>query len=192
MEVDQLLRELTATHEAASHIIDDTQLRAYHDNMLLLMRKMREFVELIEFENDDMWRVFDEIIAHELYNISNLEQVVEMARLGYEMELPYKSFWAAIVNIALLKHSEFAFFDSDSSLNTDGKGSQALIDLVFYIVKSQRQAAKSNTEEDKQLAMNDADFSETASSTASRLIWLDVDLLPLSLKGSKSKLVRKA
>ena len=40
--------------------------------------------------------------------------------------------------------------------------------------------------------MNDADFSETTSSTASRLIWLDVDLLPESLKGSKSKLVRKA
>ena len=73
MEVDQLLRELTAMHEAANHIIDDTQLRSYHDSMLLLMRKMREFVELIEFENDEMWRVFDEIIAHELYNIGSLE-----------------------------------------------------------------------------------------------------------------------
>ena len=59
---------------------------------------------MIEFENEDLWRVFDEIIANELFDITNLEQVVEMARIGYEMELPYKSFWAAIVNIALLKH----------------------------------------------------------------------------------------
>ena len=59
-----------------------------------------------------------------------------MARLGYEMELPYKSFWAAIVNITLLNHSEFVFFDPDDNLSTSSKSSQALIDLVFYIVKS--------------------------------------------------------
>ena len=41
--------------------------------MLLLMQKMSEFVDLIEFENEDMWRVFDEIIAHELFDFLNVE-----------------------------------------------------------------------------------------------------------------------
>ena len=27
------------------------------------------------------------------------------------MELPYRSFWAALVNIALLKHQELPFFN---------------------------------------------------------------------------------
>ena len=68
------------------------------------MRKMHTIIELLEFENDDLWRVFDEIIAQELFDVTNLEQVVEMTKIGYEMELPYKSFWSAMVNIALLKH----------------------------------------------------------------------------------------
>ena len=89
-------------HEA--NVREEADVRTFHDKMLLLMQKMQEIVELIEFENEDLWRVFDEIIAHELFDIPNLEQVVEMARIGYEMELPYKSFWAAMVNIALLKH----------------------------------------------------------------------------------------
>lgn len=92
-------------HEA--NVKEEGELRVFHDKMLLLMQKMSQFVDLIEFENEDLWRIFDEIIAHELFDIENLEQVVEMAKLGYEMELPYKSFWAAMVNIALLKHQEF-------------------------------------------------------------------------------------
>ena len=73
-----------------------------------------------------------------------------MARLGYEMELPYKSFWSAMVNIVLLKHSELDFFDQDSS--DDRKSNKSLIDLVFYIVKSQRQGANPNNDQDDQLA----------------------------------------
>ena len=34
-----------------------------------------------------------------------------MAKLAYEIELPYKSFWAAMVNIVLLKHQEFPLFE---------------------------------------------------------------------------------
>jgi len=59
-----------------------------------------------------------------------------MARLGYEMELPYKSFWAALVNIALLKHQEFPFFDDSAETKREFEGKKALIDLVYYIVKS--------------------------------------------------------
>lgn len=44
-------------------------------------------------------------------DVTSLEWVVEMARLAYEMELPYRSFWASMVNVALLKHNEFPFFD---------------------------------------------------------------------------------
>lgn len=71
------------------------------------MRKMLQIVDLLEFENEDLWRTFDEVIAFELFEFSKHSQLVQMARMGYEMELPYKSFWAALVNIALLKHQEF-------------------------------------------------------------------------------------
>ena len=79
--------------------------------MVVLMRKMHEIIDLLEFENEDLWRIFDEVIAQELFDFSNQEWILEMARLGYEIELPYKSFWAALVNIALLKHQEFPFYD---------------------------------------------------------------------------------
>lgn len=46
-------------------------------------------MELLEFENGDLWRMFDEVIAGELFEFTSLEWVVEMAKLGYEMELPY-------------------------------------------------------------------------------------------------------
>lgn len=75
--------------------------------MVFIMRKMLQIVDLLEFENEDLWRTFDEVIAFELFEFSKQSQLVQMARMGYEMELPYKSFWAALVNIALLKHQEF-------------------------------------------------------------------------------------
>ena len=44
------------------------------------------------------------MIAIELIDITNLEWTLEMAKLSYEMELPYETFWAALVNILLLNH----------------------------------------------------------------------------------------
>ena len=52
---------------------EEENVRAFQDKMLVLMQKMQEIVELIEFENEDLWRVFDDIIANELFDVQNLE-----------------------------------------------------------------------------------------------------------------------
>ena len=39
--------------------------------MLELMRQMHAIMDLIEFENVDLWRIFDEVIAQELFDMSN-------------------------------------------------------------------------------------------------------------------------
>ena len=65
---------------------------------------MHDIMELLEWENDDVRAVFEEVIAIELIDITNLEWTLEMAKLSYEMELPYEAFWAALVNILLLNH----------------------------------------------------------------------------------------
>ena len=103
VEVDKLIKELTEVYETNIRSNDDS-VRNYQERMVILMRRMHDIIDLLEFENEDLWRVFDEIIAQELYEFSNFDWVLEMAKIGYEMELPYKSFWAALVNIVLLKH----------------------------------------------------------------------------------------
>ena len=100
---------------------------------------MHAIMDLIEFENVDLWRIFDEVIAQELFDMSNFSQTVEMARLAYEMELPYQAFWSAMVNIVLLKHQELPFYDqTQHTAGEAGKDGEALIDLFYYIVKSKR------------------------------------------------------
>lgn len=39
--------------------------------MLELMRQMHAIMDLLEFENIDLWRTFDEVIAQELFDMSN-------------------------------------------------------------------------------------------------------------------------
>ena len=106
--------------------------------MVSLMRKMHKVMDLIEYENEDLWHIFDEVIATELFNFTSNEWICEMAKLAYEMELPYKAFWAAMVNIALLKHQELAFVNLDSFSSSNN---ESLIDLVYYITKSKRSSA---------------------------------------------------
>lgn len=113
IEVDQLIKELNQVHEA--NIRDEESMRNYYERMVVIMRKMHDIVDLLEFENEDLWRLFDEVIAFELFDFTNQSHLVEMAKLGYEMELPYKSFWTALVNIALLKHQEFPFFNENGN-----------------------------------------------------------------------------
>ena len=72
--------------------------------MVVLTRKAHAIMELLEFDNKDLKNVFEKVIAHELIDITNLEWILELAKLAYEMELPYSSFWAALVNILLLNH----------------------------------------------------------------------------------------
>ena len=102
VDVDRLIKEIGEVH--AIHVQDEESVRNYHERMVLLMRQMHEITELLEFENQDLWKTFDEIIAQELFDIGNLDWIAEMARLAHEMELPYRAFWGAMVNIALLKH----------------------------------------------------------------------------------------
>ena len=132
------------------------------------MQKMHSIMDLLDYENADLWRTFDDVVASELFEFNNLGWIVEIAKLGYEMQLPYKAFWGALVNVALLKHQEFHLFGQEEA------GKEALIDLVFFIVKALRQASASL--KDHSLAT---------------LISLDKDSLPANLR-QNSKLFRKA
>ncbi len=137
-----MIKELGEVYEL--NVREDDSLRNYHERMLILLRQMHTIIDLLEFENTDLWHTFDEIIAKELFDIGNLEWVLEMAKLAHDMELPYRAFWGALVNIALLKHQEFPLYDNQTkdystSANIGEESSEkstSLINLVFYIAKS--------------------------------------------------------
>ena len=121
VEIDRLLKELSEVHSA--NVRSEEDLKLYHERMLVLMQKMQQVADLLEFESEDLWRTFDEVIAGDLFEINNLDWLCEMAKIGCEMELPYKAFWGAVVNVALLKHQEFPFFDATDSFKEQGAGS---------------------------------------------------------------------
>ena len=47
--------------------------------MVVFARKAHSIMELLEYSNDDLQKVFDEKIAFELINITNLEWTIELA-----------------------------------------------------------------------------------------------------------------
>ena len=71
IEVDGLIKQLNQIYDA--NVREEESVRHYHERMVIIMNKMKEIIDLIEFENEDLWRVFDEIIAHELFDMNNLE-----------------------------------------------------------------------------------------------------------------------
>ena len=87
MEVDALIRQLIEYHRTG--IKEEAVISASQESMVVLMRKMHAIMELLEWDNQDLKTVFEEVIAVELIDIINLELTLEMAKLAYEMELPY-------------------------------------------------------------------------------------------------------
>ena len=69
IEVDQLIKELSQVHEA--NIRDVESVRNYQERMVFILQKMHEIVDLVDFENEDLWRIFDEVIAFELFDFTN-------------------------------------------------------------------------------------------------------------------------
>ena len=51
--------------------------------MVVLTRKAHAIMELLEFDNKDLKNVFEKVIAHELIDITNLEWMLELAKLAY-------------------------------------------------------------------------------------------------------------
>ena len=48
--------------------------------------------------------MFDKVVSPNLIEITNLEQLILIAKQAFEMELPYQSFWASMVNVLLISH----------------------------------------------------------------------------------------
>ena len=53
------------------NVREDDSVRHYQERMVVILRKMKDIVDLIEYENEDLWRTFDEIIAQELFEMRN-------------------------------------------------------------------------------------------------------------------------
>ena len=96
------------------------------ESIVMLCRKTHSIMDLIEFSNEDLKRAFNEIAARELLEITNFEWTNEIAKLAYQMEMPYPKLWASLINVVLLNHAEFSLTDSKKSL----------IDLLYYILKA--------------------------------------------------------
>ena len=126
MEVDNLISQLIEFSNV--NVREDNAVMAHQENMVILLRKAHSIMELLEYDNADLKKAINEIIAVELIDITNLEWTVELAKLAYEMELPYTAFWAAFVNILLINHQEFPMSDNKKSL----------IDLTYYVLKANR------------------------------------------------------
>ena len=93
--------------------------------MLALTTKVKHLSSLVEFTNPDLWQVFDEVIAAEMLEFANLETVVTLAQIGFEVQLPYRAFWGSLVNTVLLNHSLYPLFAQKDSL----------VDLTYYVLK---------------------------------------------------------
>ena len=64
---------------------------------------MHQLTDVIDFEAEALTKVFDTIVSRELIEVDNFEDLAEITKLAYLMNLPYKSFWTALVNVLLLQ-----------------------------------------------------------------------------------------
>jgi len=69
-----------------------------------LLESLHAIKGLVDFENEQLWEAFDKVLSPYLIEVSNLEQLTEIARLSFEIELPYQTFWASMVNVLLISH----------------------------------------------------------------------------------------
>jgi hypothetical protein len=90
-----------------------------------LLDSLHSIKGLVDFENESLWQVFDKLSPH-LIGFTNLEQLSELARVSFEMELPYQVFWASMVNVLLISHQEFSV----------GGEKASLIDFTYYITRA--------------------------------------------------------
>ena len=130
-----------------------------------LMDSLHGIRTLVDFENEQLWEVFDKVISPRLIEVVNLEQLTEIAKVAFEMELPYQTFWAGMVNVLLISHQEFSIAGDKSSL----------IDFMYYIVRSLSQALEQTGED----------------MTLQDLMELDPEMLPSKL-ASNQNLVKRA
>ena len=126
VDVDELIQSLKKQYETG--IREESDVKTAHEEMLKLLQKIHSIADLIEFESDEVWSVFDQVIAPELPEIIKLENLVEMARLSYEIQLPYRAYWASMINVLLLSNQDFPLDDQKSSL----------LDFMYYVLKSQQ------------------------------------------------------
>jgi hypothetical protein len=70
--------------------------------------------------------VFDQVVSPGLLEITSLEQLTKIAKEAFELELPYQSFWAGMVNVLLINHQEFSLTSEHSSL----------VDFTYYILRA--------------------------------------------------------
>ena len=71
---------------------------------MTLLESLHEIKGLVDFENEQLWEAFDKVLSPYLIEVSNLEQLTEIARLSFEIELPYQTFGASMVNVLLISH----------------------------------------------------------------------------------------
>lgn len=53
IEVDKLIKELSDVYEV--NVREPDSVRNYQERMVILMNKMHQIVDLLEFENTDLW-----------------------------------------------------------------------------------------------------------------------------------------
>lgn len=149
VQVDQLLTRF-------SEIVDVVELPE-------LLESLHKISKLVDFENESLWKVFD-AISPNLLDITSLPSLVRVARLAFEMELPYQSFWAGLINVLLLNHQDFSVDGHDS-----------LIDFTYYIVRGLLHGTSAETTQ-----------------SITNLMQLDAALLPARLAKTTTKLAKKA
>lgn len=124
-----------------------------------LLESMHQISKLVDFENETLWKVFDSVSPN-LLDITSLPQLTRIARLSFEMELPYQTFWAGLVNVLLLSHQDLKVTGNDS-----------LIDFTYFVVRGLVQGSSAQSDQ-----------------SISTLMHLDTSLLPSRLQKTNSKL----
>ena len=132
VEVDQLISQLKQDAENAT-FRDPQSTLVVQESIVMLCRKTHAIMNIVEFSNLELQQVFEEIVSREVLEITNYEWTTEIGKLAYEMEMPYRKLWAALINVVLLNHGEFSLTDSKRSL----------VDLLYYIMKANRTRAVS-------------------------------------------------
>lgn len=97
---------------------------SFGERLLTLVQKCSQLREVIDFEAEALTRVFEEVVSRELIEVDKFDELVEIAKLAYLMNLPYKSFWAAITNLLLLQFQEME--------------QELLVQLTFYLLKQNK------------------------------------------------------
>jgi hypothetical protein len=99
--------EIVELDNIIKSIMESTlEVNDLHTKIIDLLAKMRSLKELIDFDSPDIRDIIEGIVSKEILYFTNFTSIIKLADHAYQIQMPYKKFWAGITNFLLLNYHE--------------------------------------------------------------------------------------